>query len=276
MRLINKEKDKMLKKTIKYLLNTIGLKITRVTNSIPRFSQEGCIENLQKNGFIPKIVIDGGGAYGDFSVMTSKYFPVSKYLIVEPLEEYKPVLERNVAHLDSKIYYNALSNLEETIEINVHEDLVGTSLMNETEAGNDGSKRKIKTILLNDLMENDTPTLIKLDLQGAEIIALHGGIEKLKSSKQVIVMCESSLFQFYQQENIKIYDLIKFFEEIDYEIYDVYGPSYRPFDTALAQIDVVFCHKESDLKKINIYADSMQRKQHNEKYKNKHNEMGLH
>jgi FkbM family methyltransferase len=207
--------------------------------------------------------------------MTSKYFPKCNYKIVEPLTEYRNVLEKNVKNLNYKIFYNALSYKQETIQINVHTDLVGTSMLNENENENNGTKRNVDTILLSKLINEDEPILIKLDLQGAELFALEGGLNELKKSKNIIVMCEASLFQFYNSDKSKIGDLIKFFDDINYEIYDIYGASYRPYDNAMAQIDVVFCHKDSKLKNVNIYANKNEREEHNKRYLDRHKKMGI-
>ncbi|WP_421717202.1 FkbM family methyltransferase [Arcobacter arenosus] len=265
-----------MKKIIKKLLKTLGFSIIRTNKSLERFSQEGSVENLNKVGFMPSIVVDGGGAYGNFSLMVSKFFPESRYFIVEPLIEYKNILEKNVKKLNHKIFYNALSNNKETISINVHHDLVGTSIFEEYEEDNNGNKRDVDTILLSELINDKDQILIKLDLQGAEILALEGGLEVLKQSRNIVVMCEASFFKFYKSDRSKIYDLMQFFDSIDYELYDVYGPSFRPYDNAMAQIDVVFCHKESKLKSMNIYADKDKREAHNKKYIQKHKDMGIH
>lgn len=105
-------------------------------------------------------------------------------------------------------------------------------------------------------------------------MALNGGINILKQSKEMVILCEASLFRFYKSDKIKIDSLIKFFDSINYEIYDIYGASYRPIDNAMAQIDIVFCHKESILNSSNIYANTEMRKQHNDNYYKKHKKIG--
>jgi len=165
-----------MKKIVKKILNFFRLSVIRTNNLQDRFSQEGCVENLKKVGFMPSIVVDGGGAYGNFSLIVSRFFPKSRYFIVEPLIEYKNMLEKNVKKLNYKIFYNALSNNKETISINVHHDLVGTSIFEEYEDDNNGNKRDVDTILLSELINDKDQILIKLDLQGAEILALEGGL----------------------------------------------------------------------------------------------------
>jgi FkbM family methyltransferase len=263
----------MIKKIVKKTFNFVGLEIKKFNNKTVRFSQAGCIENLEKIGFSPSRIIDGGGAYGDFSLMASHYYPNAEFFIVEPLLEYKKVLEKNLKNLNTKIFYKALSDKKGSISINVHDDLVGSSLLEEVE-DNNGKSREVGSIMLSDMI-NDEPTLIKLDLQGAEIIALSPCKEKLKQSKEIIVLCESSLFYSFKTEDNKIMDLIKFFDEIDYEIYDIYGAGYRPYDNALAQIDLIFTHKDSKLNKVNIYANKEDREEHNLRYKKRHKNMGI-
>jgi FkbM family methyltransferase len=263
----------MFKKIVKRIFNIVGLEIKKFDKKTLRFSQAGCVENLKKNGFSPSKIIDGGGAYGDFSQMASKYYPNIEFVIVEPLVEYKKVLENSLKNLNTKFFYKALSDKKGSISINVHDDLVGSSILEEVEENN-GIRREVESILLSDLINNE-PTLIKLDLQGAEIIALNPCKDKLKNSKEIIVLCEASLFYFFKTDDNKIFDLINFFDEIDYEIYDIYGAGYRPYDNALAQIDLVFTHKDSKLNKVNTYADIEKRQEHNLRYKKRHKNMGI-
>ena len=98
----------MLKKIVKRAFNIVGLEIKIFDNKTARFSQKGCVENKKKNGFFPSKIIDGGGAYGDFSLMASQYYPDIEFVIVEPLVEYKKVLEQNLKNLNTKFFYKAL------------------------------------------------------------------------------------------------------------------------------------------------------------------------
>jgi hypothetical protein len=81
------------------------------------------------------------------------------------------------------------------------------------------------------------PELIKLDLQGAEMIALRGGSECLRHAQALLL--ELSFIRL-QQGTPLVDEVIAFLRERAFRVYDIAGLWHRPLDGALAQGDFLF------------------------------------
>jgi ribosomal protein RSM22 (predicted rRNA methylase) len=99
-----------------------------------RGSLAGVLQNAKNLGLAPKTIIDVGAAYGQFALRCRSVFPDAKYVLVEPLEEYAPFLEEVVATIPTAEYVRAAAASQQgQLTINVHRDLVGSSLYLEQE-----------------------------------------------------------------------------------------------------------------------------------------------
>jgi len=101
----------------------------------------------------------------------------------------------------------------------------------------DGSPRVVPGLRVDDLLREinfRTPALLKIDVQGAELIVVRGASVALRSCE--IVLLETSLFQLMKGAPL-LSDIVAY----------IFGLCYRPLDGALAQIDVSFVRKDSAL-----------------------------
>ena len=122
------------------------------------------------------------------------------------------------------------------------EDLAGSSFLlpEDSEERKAGRQREIRIITIDDLLNEHTcfvPDLVKLDVQGYELEVLKGA-QALFGQTEVFII-ETSLYEFLPNMP-SIYDIIVYMKDRGYVIYDLIELSRRPFDNALAQIDVVF------------------------------------
>jgi len=147
-----------------------------------------------------------------------------------------------------------------TTSINVHNDLVGSSIYKETEGGSiDGTERNVALVALDSVcheQHTEGPYLIKIDVQGAEIDVLQGASTILAETEFVIL--EVSLFEFFKG-GPQFSDVIAFMKDKGFVCYDIYGFQYRPFDNALSQIDAVFVKENGRFRQIHVYATPEQR-----------------
>ena len=99
-------------------------------------------------------------------------------------------------------------------------------------------KAEVET--LDDLiskMKMPWPDYIKLDLQGAELLALKGAARSLQNASAV--QMEVSFISLYHGCPI-MGDVIPFMSERGFRLYDIFGLWHRPLDGALAQGDFLF------------------------------------
>jgi hypothetical protein len=88
---------------------------------------------------------------------------------------------------------------------------------------------------LDDILENKSFDLIKIDTQGSEIDILSGGLTVLKNAKYLVIEC--SLIEYNKGGN-KIHDIFQFMTANGFFMKDIIDLSYA--DDKLIQIDLLF------------------------------------
>lgn len=224
-------------------------------------SVTGALAAIRGAGFSPATVIDVGAAYGGWSVQCRSVFPAARYVLFEPLEEYYGSELSQRDRLPGAVEVRAAAAASPgRLTINVHDDLVGSSLLAEREgAAVDGTPREVPVVTVDDVLaEHDArgPYLLKADVQGAELEVLAGATRALADTEAVVL--EVSLFGFFVG-GPQFTDVVGHMEGLGFAPYDLFGALYRPLDGALAQVDVVFARADGVLRRRHEYATAQQR-----------------
>jgi FkbM family methyltransferase len=237
-----------LHKLVNHLLNFFNLSLVR-KSSVPNWEHFFKLARFHK--YYPKTIFDIGVAYGTPSLY--KEYPNSFYYLIDPLKESVPFMEEWSKTIRSKIFNIALgSNLETNyIEIEVRQNLGGTTFL---EQNGCSDTPVINTYMvpmqrLDSLIQNfDTPALCKIDVQGLELEVLNGMSKIIENIDVFIIECHT----IDTLKNMPIFtDLLNFLQKYDFVVYDVLSLGYRPLDSALAEIDIVFVKSNSVFRKDN-------------------------
>lgn len=136
--------------------------------------------------FVPDLIIDGGGNNGMFSLSALKRWPHARALVFEPVPDN---LDRIAAHLkanglSAEVYPYCLGNAEGLRHFYIREPGKG-SFYTESPYS---SMLETKVVRLSDFLKNypETPALIKLDIEGAEIEVMED-LMRIPRSKTYIV-----------------------------------------------------------------------------------------
>jgi len=230
-----------------------------------RGSLSGLLHHSKDVGLSPATVIDVGAAYGDFTVECHRVFPDANYILVEPLEEYRPFLEAVSSSVTKAQYVLAAASAQTgELVINVHPDLVGSSSYLEDENSNvNGVPRTVPAIALDSLVDDRgaiPPFLLKIDVQGAELDVLSGGESLLQSAEYVLL--EVSFFEFFTG-GPQFHDVVRFMDSRGFAAYDISDLQYRPLDNALSQVDIAFVKQKGFFREHHQYATPGQREEQN-------------
>lgn len=256
----------LLKSSLQKLLAIGGMEVRRIV-PVPigraRNSLLQLLEQARSVGLSPRTVIDVGAAYGSFTRLCHGVFPDAHYLLIEPLDEYRPLLEQVTHSIPSSRYRLAAACARNggQLEINVHPDLVGSSLYREVETGTgvNGVPRSVRAVTVDAVVheaEASGPFLLKLDVQGAELDALKGAEQILEECEFVVL--EVSFFKFFE-DGPECADTIGYMKQRGFVPYDIVGLQYRPLDGALSQADIAFVKEHGLFRRQHAYATAAQR-----------------
>ncbi len=146
------------KRFVNLALNLIGLELRRVspaaTKGLQRDCLRGALANMCLNGLAPETVVDVGVATGTHDFY--EIFPEIHHILIEPLTEYETSLKtikRDLANVDYIIA--AAGPSPGKVKINVHPDLVGSSLFLEHEGTDvNGVPREVPCTTIDHVVEH--------------------------------------------------------------------------------------------------------------------------
>jgi FkbM family methyltransferase len=144
-------------------------------------------ENLRRDGLSPRTVIDAGVAGGTPTLY--KAFPDAHHVLIEPLEEYRPVIEKLLDAFDAEHVETALGDGEGTAVIHIHRSQVQSSLLTRIQAEEDAEHREVRITTLDKLVSEhgwQAPFGLKLDVEGYEPHVIRGATEMLRETQFVI------------------------------------------------------------------------------------------
>ncbi len=240
------------------LLSKFGIEIytgrTSVAAPYPRLSQHGVLQVMKERGRLNfETVIDIGAGDGTKSILD--LFPSTNLVLIEPLDFFEQPLREIVKSRKSNTVYlkNLLASSKSIVDFFEHEDHFGSSINMEFELSKNQVKTKLEAVPLDYLLSNidfSGPYFIKIDTQGSELEILKGAPKTLRRTEALII--EVSVQDFFIDSHT-LKDVFDFLYGYDFRVFDFADLTYRPSDGFLAQLDILFVKKSSNLFKIKNY-----------------------
>ncbi len=180
------------------------------------------LQRLQQQGFAPDFVIDAGASTGVWSVAVRRLFPKARFILVEPLwSQYDFYVRKRHTdqHPDFEIVEKALSGNSGTAPFYVTDDLYTSSFLHR-EPRTDPSRIDVEVVTLDELSGERSLTgrgVLKLDIQGSEVLALTGAKELLNRVDALIVklpMMET------EAGGKSFYEVLTMLHESGFRLYD--------------------------------------------------------
>lgn len=213
-----------------------------------------CMERLQhvkKLGFFPKVIFDGGAFKGLWSSAIAEVFPGSQIVLMEPNPNLQDTIKSNISgiHPPAILLNVALGEMPGEKALNIWGDVnsaPGASLFEHVQ-GKADTIIQVEVDTLDNISKRLalTPDLLKLDLQGGELLALNGGSKILKDTEFAII--EFGCLEAYMGRATPR-DIIDVMYDNDYGLYDIVNCHYRPYDRAMAGGDFFFVKNWSILR----------------------------
>jgi FkbM family methyltransferase len=196
-----------------------------------------------------RTVIDGGANIGGYSREVRKRHPEAQIFAFEPVPELFEQLKRNFAGDEKVACYNlALSAMSGKADFHVFADGVSSSLLAQYNSSETNKAAKTITVEVTTLDEwsldkrIDPAALLKLDLEGCELAALHGAKQILKSIDFIEL---ETTFGKLRDGQPELREIMNFLHEYGFELMDVY-PGIMDAQTGLSKwADVLFSRRSA-------------------------------
>ena len=201
------------------------------------------INILKQKGYYPDTILDIGAHHGNWTNSMRKIFEYSKYYLFEAID-YPQLNQFN--NTDSIKAFNILLN-DKIEQVNWYQmKNTGDSMFKEkTRHFNNCEIIKRETIdlntfiLQNNILQESTNILIKIDCQGAEIPILKGATSILNRTDFIIL--ELPFFGQYNEGVPNFLQHITFMDSIGFVVYDIID--IHMINNFNMQVDIIFINK---------------------------------
>ena len=208
--------------------------------------EEHRLRRARALGLDVRVAVDGGAASGDWTRQLKAIYPNARVLCIEPRDDAQAALRATAAELPGVQVAQTLISATEG-EVPFHQNREQSSILPDASAAGAAGGVPTPTTTLDALVAKlglPDPDLIKLDLQGAELMALEGAARCLRSAQAVLL--EVSFIPFLAGIPL-VADVVPFMSARGFRVYDIVALWHRPMDGALAQGDVLFVSANSKL-----------------------------
>jgi len=201
------------------------------------------IFNLKRHGFNPKNILDIGAFHGNWTKDVIKIYPYSKYTLIDAIDYIN--IQRNNNNNNPNLNYTTVLLAECEKNVDWYElKNTGDSMFKENTAYFKNCIPQKKTTTTLDILFKDKQfDLIKIDVQGAEIPVLKGGIDLIKNTSFIIL--ELPFMGQYNSNVPTFLEHIQFMNHIGFIPYDIIET--HKHCNVMIQVDIIFIRKNHPL-----------------------------
>jgi FkbM family methyltransferase len=201
---------------------------------------------MARCGYRPRCIIDGGAHLGWFAQSARAVFPTVEIHMIDPQPACAPALRRLVETHGFHFHPVALTSERKTVRM-ICDAGPDTGAHLAWDGNLDRANTDVQGETLDSLfasrIDADSRALLKLDLQGHELLALAGARQILKHVE--VVLAEFSFFGQFGEAPVS--DLVRFMDEAGFDLFDIASVAGRRRDDRARHGDFVFVRRNTPL-----------------------------
>lgn len=217
------------------------LGLIRSQRAMTRQSKHKTLALLRGRGFRPATVIDVGAQTGTPPLY--EVFPDAHHVLIEPVEENEPALQRLCAQLPSAEYrIAAIANQGGTVPLAVSDNrLYASVVLAGHQPGPGDTLRTVPAVQLDVLCAERGcagPLLVKIDVDGLELEVLAGATTLM--TPDTVFVIEATV----GDATPRLASIIDAMAPFGFQVWDIVDALYRPDSDRLWQVDLVMVHRD--------------------------------
>lgn len=210
------------------------------------------LELLRAKGFSPRVAIDIGGFVGEWTVMCREIWPDTSVCIFEPQQDKQAGLKALAQRLGRvEVKPTCLGETPDTtVEFYLEE--TGSSTM-QMITRPDARKVVMPSTTLARAVAGtpfEKPDIVKIDVQGAELAVMRGGLEVIRHAE--VVMLEVSFIEEYKGAPL-FYDIVTFMHAQGFVVHDIAYIWRNTCSRSMNEADIIFTRADSRLRDPSFY-----------------------
>tara|TARA_A100001388_G_C28757626_1_gene495871 strand:+ start:1312 stop:2010 length:699 start_codon:yes stop_codon:yes gene_type:complete len=226
-----------MKKILKKLINLFGYEINKSRGQ--RINMRQSLLHLKENGYTPKLIVDVGVADGTPEIY--EIFPESKFLLVEPLDYFQKSINKIIKTYDATHIKVAAGSSSGIKKFMISENKHSNSSFYSGKL--DRKEVSVKVDTLDNIVDGysiDDLSILKIDVEGAELDVLKGGNESIKRFDFIIL---ELTFTGFLNNASKPAEIINHMSKNNFEMIDIFNLRNN-HENDLSQGDFLFknCH----------------------------------
>lgn len=240
------------KEPLRRIMEALGYSVHRWPAS--RFDgMRDALRLLRDANYAPRVIIDCGANRGHWTRLALAVFPGARFHLIEPQPACELPLRKLAARTPRVAVHPVAVSGPGVASVRIIGardvgDSTGAWVALPGETGQGGKDCPATTLdaLVADGVTSDDRTLLKLDLEGHELAALRGAGRLLQRTE--VVLTEVQFYEIEGGGRPVFADVVAFFRERGFELYDFACLSQRPRDRRLRMGDVIFVREGSPLR----------------------------
>jgi FkbM family methyltransferase len=226
---------------VQEFLGQFGLALVRGGRAINRNSMRGAIQSLAKRGTIIDTIVDIGASDGQWTSLAMEFFPKATYLLIEAQPIHQEKLNKFIqAHSNIQYCLAAAGDKEGNIFFDASDPFGGQASYEPYPKNN--IEVPVTTIDSQIALRGLTgPYLLKFDVHGFELPIFSGATSTLQNTAVIVIEC---YVQTLMKDSFTFSQMCAYLDELGFRCIDAVDFLWRPYDSTLWQMDLVFIRKD--------------------------------